>query len=438
MSSGQADMKAEFFKKFRSLLAVILIMWLSHPCPVLGMKDTSLSVSRAVNHSYDLLEEGRIDEAVAHLLSTQKKGHDHYLLHFALGNCYMQAGQYAVATKEYLLSVEKAPEYAPAWFNLAKSRYELKDYEKAAKAFISAYDLASEKNAADLYYAGISFLTADLPGKALDVFDRLMTSHHEEIKPEWKAAKVHILLALERNREALPLIVELAITTDGALKKQWQETLLYQYILLDMNDKALSYAEKLTREDPMEPRWWKGLSHLNLNRGRHREALVALTVCGHLTPLKREEKKLMADLSAAVEIPALSVEILMDILLEKWDADVVKAVVRNFVSLHQPDKALEWVETGLSKGPVDADLLMLKGNILFVEKDYAGAASVFEKMTRQGDVSGRPWLMLGYAAWNMEDIETAYRAMKRATTYPRQQKEAEKALQSLLNLKKNR
>lgn len=431
-----AQMKYEPLKRACIPLMSMFIVWLAWAGPVHGAEDIPLSVSRAVNHSYDLLGEGRIDEALDYLLSVKNKGHEHYLIHFALGNCHMRAGQYVKAGEEYLLAVGQSPDYAPAWFNLAKSRYELGDYAKAADAFITAYDRSSEKNATTLYFAGVAFLTANQPGKALDVFDRLMTVHEEEIKPEWKAAKVHALLALKKNREALPLIEDMARTVEGPQKKHWQETLLYQYMLLGMNEKALSYADDLTREDPMEPKWWKGLVHLQLTRDRYREALVALTIYGHLKVPTIEEKRLMADLSTAADIPARSVEILKDILLEKWDTDIVKAVVRNYMSLHQPEEALKWVDKGLTNDAENPDLLMLKGNILFMQKDYAGAARVFKELTRQDVASGRPWLMLGYAAWNMDDIETAYRAMKQAKTYPDQRNQAEKALRSLSALKR--
>ncbi|MFO7962632.1 MAG: tetratricopeptide repeat protein [Desulfobacterales bacterium] len=422
------------------LFFLAFVMWPHGAYSASGKaEDPPASVSRAVNRAYDLLEKDRVTEAVAYLQSYIEKDRVHYLIHFALGNCHMQAEKYRDAAEQYRYALQSAPDYAPAWFNLAKSRYELGEYGKAAELFTTAYDRSAEKNAATLYYAGSCYLAARQHEKALEVFDRLMAAHKEEATLDWKAAKIHALLALNRNREALPLIEELAKTSTGTERKQWQETLLYHYITLDMHDKALAFAEYLTREDPMECKWWKGLAHFHLNRGGYREALVALTIYSHLTTPGVKEKKRIADVAAAAGIPAQSNEILIDVLSKYWDPDLVVSVVRNYMALHQPENALKWVEKGIERADEkkNSELLMLRGEILFMQKDYAGASAVFRKLTRLGTSTGRPWLMLGYAAWNREDVDTAYTAMLEAKKYPEQRRQAEEALKVLSNIRQD-
>lgn len=410
------------------LACVWLVLWSS---AVWGMDDVPVSVSRAVNRAVELLEAGRIDDALKHLETAAQKGGTHYLIDFAMGNCHMQAERYESAGDAYRRAVKKSPAYAPAWFNWAKSRYELGDYSPAGEMFLKAYELSEKKDPNTLYYAVISLMRSDMAKRALPLIERLLADHAGDIQPEWEIAQVHILLELGKNPEALPIIAHLAQTLDPPQNRQWRETLLYQYMSLGMNEKALSYAETLIREEPMEPKWWKGLAHLNLSLDRREKALVALTIYCHLTAPTREEKRLLADLSAAVDIPAGSVEILKDLLSEKWETDVVIALARNYLSLHQSKTALAWLERGLSKDSDDPDLLMLKGNVLFSQKNYSDAAEVFRELTRIDGESGRGWLMLGYAAWHMDDVATAVKAMEQARKDPNQRRQAEEALKRL-------
>lgn len=395
-----------------------------------------LPASIVLNKTGALVEKNRISEAIEVLTSFQGKGHDHYLVRFTLGNYYMLAEKFNSANTIYRQITLDSPDYIPAWYNLAKSYFELKQYRKAAETFVETYDRSAEKKPEILYYASSAYMAGDAPQKALETFNRLSTRHKEHIKLEWKRIWVHILLANKKPLDALPVMEELANQTEGKEQKQWQEMLLYHYLSLEMNDRALLYVTKLTRIDPFEPKWWKGLAHINLIQGFNKDALVALTVYGHLTELSIEEKKLMADLSLSLEVPVQSVEILKRILAETWDSGIVEKLSQSYSALNRPDKALEWVEKGLQKDGTNIDLLMLKGNILYELKDYANAANVFKTLVKHDNTQGNAWLMLGYAAWNADDTKTAHEALKKAHTFSDQKKSAEEALRGLENFKK--
>ena len=407
---------------------------LMNPNHAVSGERLSPAVARQVNRAYDLLAKGEIEKAISGIMDYQKKGGDHYLLSFALGNAYMSAKKYHQAKAAYEKTLEAQKDYAPAWYNMAACEMEMKQYRLAGDAFVKAYDLSTEKKAETLYYAGNAYLTAEGYQQSLETFQRLLENHATAIKPEWKAVPVQALLALNKPREALSIIEELAQTTKGKRKIQWQEMLLQQYLALSMNQKALAYAGKLAEADPLEKKWWKGLVHINLVMDRYKAAMVALTVYSHLTDLNLEEKKLMADLALFLEIPERAVALLEEALAEKWESSSLKKLVQAYRLNHQPDKALLWVEKGLKQDDSSKEFLWLKGNLLFSMNKYGDAANILNSLTKKDPSMGEAWLMLGYAAWNAGKLETARRAFEKASHFKAHKKSAIEALSKLKNL----
>ncbi|RLC29766.1 MAG: hypothetical protein DRH32_06840 [Deltaproteobacteria bacterium] len=356
-----------------------------------------------------------------------KKGFHHYLIDFTLGNCYLSTNRTQAATGHYLAATRKNPAYSPAWLNLAKCYYDLRQYAGAARAFLRGYESSDKKQTKTLYYSLVSFMAATEYTRAIKIIERLTRPPCSPVPLEWKESFVQVFIAAEKPRRALPYIRELAEKSNGKKKKQWQETLLSQYITLAMKQKALAYALQLTREDPTEKKWWKALANMHLSDGKYKKALTALMLYNYLTPLNRQEKRLMADLNMMLGIPARAVPLYEDLLEKKKDADIVNHLVSGYLGLHRSDLALAAVEKGMADVKDDR-LLMLKGRILYEMGKYRTAARVFEKMTRANNQSGEAWLMLGYAAWSMTDVKRAKHAFSQAAKFPGQQKNAKKML----------
>ena len=392
--------------------------------------------------AYDFLEKEEISKAINVLESflgkgekeitpggPDKKGYRHHLVHFTLGNCYLMADTPSKAVSHYNAAIKEKPDFSPAWLNLAKCNYELNKYKLAGVCFLKGYDTSAEKKPEILYYSAVSFTADEDYATALEVFGRLSTAHKDQVKLEWKENIVQAYLAIDQPLKALPLIEELSEKSRGDKKKQWQEVRLYQYMNLNMNLQALEYTRLLTREYPVEPKWWKALAHLHLMENRYEKGLVALTVYGHLAPLTMEEKKLMAELNLTVGVPVQATRFYEEILSEAMDLKIVKKLAESYLYLHRHDEALQWVEKGLQKN-VDEELLMLKGNLLYEKKKYNAAMEVFDSIPK-GTNSGHALLMLGYSAWNAGNLDKAKHAFQMATKYPQHQKTARKLLLQL-------
>jgi tetratricopeptide (TPR) repeat protein len=388
-------------------------------------------VQAVLQKAEDLMAKNNLKEAIGMLLAMEEKGEKHHLIAYTLGNCHMMEKAYKAANASYLKAVQIKESFGPAWYNLANSYMELNQMDRAGDAFLRAYDAYEEKNPEILYYGASVYMAADLNKKALDAFNRLMALHPDQIKTEWLETRVHILLANDLPEEALPVMEKLARDLKGDKKKQWREFLLDQYLSLKMEKKALAHAEALTREEPREAKWWKGLIHVNLALERYPEALAVFEVYGHLFALSHEEKKTLADLYLMTDLPERAIQILEDLLGQTYDTDRVEKLAQGYVGANRPEGVLPWIEKGLKRHPGDARLLILKGEALFNAGKYAEAVKALKGAVNRDETHGRAWLLTGYAAWYGNDLSTAVSAMKEAAKFPGQRKQAQQALAEL-------
>lgn len=440
-------MKQIMMKQILTLLALLVITSAS----VSAEDRLPLAAGICVNKAQLLFQNGEIHKAVAVLEKfkakqagldkeqIQKKGYAHYYIYFLLGNYYLTLAQEEGkenqtfsrnAMKSYQDAVRQNPDFCAAWLNLAKTRYEAGLFAKAAEAFENGYRTAQTQDPVHLYYAAVCHFHANDPETALAVFDRLMKLHPDKVTLVWKETLVHILFSLEHYRDALPWLEELAANSKKGKKKKWQEILLHQYMSLNMNKKALAYADFLTQTDPLESKWWKALSHIHLGNNRFKEGLSALVIYGYLTPMTRKELLLAADLYLSLDIPAKAASLYAAALEEKQDLKNIEKISRAFTMAHDRDKALEWIDKGLSAYQ-DVKLLQIKARILYGKKQYIKAADAYEKLAKKQAKPGNAWLMCGYSAMNSSQLDRAKKAFGQAFKHKKQKKPAGRALEQI-------
>lgn len=413
--------------------------------------DLPLAAGICVNRANQLIQAGKPNEAVKVLqkFQDQQKGKNHYYIDFMLGNCFMMMDKshkntinknhVNQAAAAYEKAVAKQPALSPAWLNLAQCLYTQGEMAKAAQAFIRGYDTAEVKNADTLYYASACWFFSNNYKAALDTFNQLLDRHKTLVKLEWKEILVNTLFALDKNRQALPWLKELAQDCTGKKQKQWQEVLLYQYVTLGMDKEALDYGLYLTRNDPGESKWWKSLAHIHLGKNRLEKGLQSLMIYGFLTPLTPSETILLADLYSACNIPLEAAR-----CYENWVAHaddtsykkegntlkVLDKILKIAVAyMHGGDKdaALAWAEKGLAL-QMHPGLLRFKADLLFRDKQYKAACDAYEDLADFKSEQGRAWLMAGYAAWNQGQFNKAAKAFELAAHHPKQNRTAQNAL----------
>lgn len=422
----------------RAIGPIVLLAILMAPFPLLAQNiqdNLPFSTMITLDRARKLVQEEKMAQAIE-VLENHKADREnkhktvHPFLLFTLGNYDMEVNKVSEAASSYESALKQAADFAPAWLNLARACYDLKQFKRAGECFINGYDREKEKRGVLLYYAANACFSAKAYPDTLAMYDRLFRDHKEEMKPRWRELLVHALLAENQPEKALPHMEFLAETLEGKVKTQWQETLLYHYMTLKMDAKALAFVRYLTREYPLEPRWWKGLARFNLDKNRLKKALVAMTIYSYLTPLTDSETQLLADLNLHTGIPCQAVDLFQELARTRSRPALVKKIVAALQQMNRRDQALEAVEQGIRAHETSMELKMIKGDLLFAMERYPEAQALFNRLVTE-DPSGRAWLMLGYSQWNLGELEHARRAMEKAATFKNQKKAALGALKKL-------
>ena len=365
------------------------------------------------------------------------QGYHHARIYFTLGACLLFKGEYDQAVDAFEQAVKKDPTHVSSWLNLAKALYELGNLVQAADCFKNAYDRAVEKDPKHLYYAATSLLMAKETDACIVIFQKLIGAHPDAIRFEWREAYVQALLADNRVEQALPHLRELAENTTDGKRIKWQEILLSQYIRLERWKEAGRYAGWLTEQTPGRPEWWKALAHIHLKEGLYRNALAALTISSYLSPLSESETKLVADLYLQLGIPAKAAPFYETVLSEKADTGILQRLVTALRQLGKSEEALAVLgEIKPDDGCID--LLMVRADLLYELKRYREAGEAYQAVAgvkdKEDAVTGRAWLMAGYSALQIENMDACRNAFKRAAAFASQRKAALLAIKQLDNI----
>jgi len=366
--------------------------------------------------------------------STAKSVYSHPLIDYYLGNCYMSEQEYHQAARAYEGALKKNSELLPAWQNLANAYYHNEEYDDAARCFLAQYELSSDPADISLYYAALANLLAQKYDSAVQQFQRLREQYPQGVPVAWTEHYVQALLGANKPRQALPYIHKLTAALTGEKKIKWQETLFNQYLQLNMLPQAADYASQLTQEDCTRSQWWKALAHAQLARGHNEQALAAMTIYRFLTPLSVQEQKLWADLNLQLGIPAQAVVQYHQLLEQQKDDKIIQKLVLSYRNLGQDKFALEQLER-YSPTSDNAELLMLKGNLLYSLERFTEAAQTYRLVGQSSDQhASQAWLMAGYSDWHGENIEASLQAFDHAAGDQKQRQAALAAIQEISQL----
>ena len=363
----------------------------------------------------------------------------HPIVCLALGNCFLMQKEMAHAESAYLTALSLDKNYLDAQVNLAKVYTDTNRTAKAAEAFLAAYELSDPQNPQYLYYAAVMALTNEKTQTAIRRFESLFSAHPDQVTRQWRKNYANALVTAQQWKKAAPVIRRLVAQSKGESRIKWQETLLQIYLTMNDTGKALDLATTLSRRIPSEARWWKALVHIHLARGEYAKAFDDLIIYGFITPLTRQEKKLFADLSLQLNVPARAAPVYETLLTDpagkkpsqNKSRQMIDRLVCAYRQMGRGDKALA-VLNRLDPQAGNPELLLLKGDVLYETKNYKAADKAFRTAARKNcSQKGRAWLMAGYAAWQYNDIVAGRSAFEQAAQYKRHRKDALAAIAQL-------
>lgn len=410
------------------LLAFSLI-W----CPTLcdASETLPLRVRKVVVQAQQLMDRQQYDQALAVLDSQRQREQRHYLIDFTIGNIYLLSERHSEAVEWYESVVQQQPDYSGAWLNVAQCYYVLERYAEAAEAFEQSYHLVTPPRSQLRYNAALAYLQGDNPTAAVLLLSQLVNDFPEQDSVPWRAALVQSYNALDQLQLALPHLKFLADMTLGDDKRRWRELLIQHYLILKMTDKALLAVDNYTKNDGLEPLWWKLSTSIHLDAGRYSQGLVSLKVLAYLQPLTDQEQHLLADLYLTLGVPQEAIRYYGILQQQRpYDEQLLARLAHASLNLHQPEDALFWLQQAQGDS-IDVKLLSLQGQLLFSLQRYAEAVEMFGRVALLEEKPGSTWLMQGYAAWNGELWPQARKALENAQRYPQQQKKAAALLTQL-------
>jgi tetratricopeptide (TPR) repeat protein len=335
------------------------------PAAVVINKAEQLLVAGKTSESIGLLESFQSKRETASPAEADSRGYNHYLIDFMLGNCRLSQKDPAAAVRHYQAAVERRPDFGEARFNLARSLYDLDRPAEAGREFVAAYETPGGQKLEALYFGAVCFMQAEDYRQALTVFERLLNNHPDALTPERRQSLARLYLAMGKPDLALPHVEILADQPDRNGRREWREALISLCLQLHLEEKALARAEAFTRDEPLEPKWWKTHAWLLLSRQDFRRALTSLTAYSYLQPLSGEETALLGDVNLMAGIPLEAVRFYEKQLEQLTETGLVKKTARGYLRLYDEQQALAWVETGLKLAPEDTDLLALKDYLLY-------------------------------------------------------------------------
>ncbi|WP_319574101.1 tetratricopeptide repeat protein [uncultured Desulfobacter sp.] len=360
----------------------------------------------------------------------------------ALGNCFLMQKKMTHAESAYLTALSLDKNYLDAQVNLAKVYTDTNRTAKAAGAFWAAYQLSDPKNPKYLYYSAVMALTDGKTQTAIRRFESLFSAHPDQGTRQWRENYANALVTARQWKKAAPVIRDLIAQSKGESRIKWQEALLQVYLTINDTGKALDLAGTLSRQAPSEARWWKALVHIRLTRGEYANAFEDLIIYSFVTPLTRQEKKLFADLSLQLNIPARAARMYETLITEtagkkaspNHNRQMIDRLVCAYRQMGRGDKALA-VLNRLDPQAGNPELLLLKGDVLYETKKYKAADKAFRTAAQKNcSQKGQAWLMAGYAAWQYNDLVASRSAFEQAAQFKRQRKDA---LAAIAQLKKN-
>ncbi len=409
-----------------------------------GDQKMPVSVQRLLIKVRTAMDKNDYAAAVRSIQADQAKSESnapcsHPIVCLALGNCFLMQKEMAHAESAYLTALSLDKNYLDAQVNLAKVYTDSNRTAKAAEAFLAAYELSDPRNPKYLYYAGVMALTDGKPQTAIRRFESLFSAHPDRVTRQWRENYANALVTARQWKKAASVIRALVAQSKGESRIKWQETLLQIYLTINDTGKALDLATTLSRLAPSEARWWKALVHICLARGEYAEAFDDLIIYSFITPLTRQEKKLFADLSLQLNVPARAARMYETLLAgpagekpsQSRHRQMIDRLVYAYRQMGQGDKALA-VLNRLDPQAGNPEILLLKGDVLYETKNYKAADKAFRSAALKNcSQKGQAWLMAGYAAWQCNDIVASRSAFERAAKYKRHRKDALAAIAQL-------
>lgn len=305
-------------------------------------------------------------------------------------------------------------------------------YEQAAQYLERALKLNSLPEEPE---KGVIYALAQIYG-VLGQFDKtveLMTDWlktAENPPPDAYITLANAYYALERYREAYPTVKQALAKMDKPREDWLKLALGIQYELKKYRE-AADTLEVLVANWPDNKDYWRQLSGIYIELGDDPKALATMAMAYEKNLLEKSDEFLnLARLYMLNEVPFKGATILEKALAE----EKVEQNQRNYELLAQAWVQAREYEKGIAalnkagSYAESGELYIRAAQLEMSLANWQGAKSAARKALEKGELesrqTGQAWLLLGTAAAEEKDFDTAINAFEKARGYPETRKTA--------------
>jgi tetratricopeptide (TPR) repeat protein len=318
---------------------------------------------------------------------TKRQDKGHYLVPFTLGNVLSMTGDFAGALVHYKTAVDRYPGDSAVWQNMGRAYYELNQFHNAAQAMERACDLMTPPAANLRYHTAVTHIMAEAYAAALPHLEVLTDNTIEKVDPTWLQALLKVNLAL------------------------------------DLPQKALATAQRLLEKKKEAPQAWQILARLYFEAGDYKKAAAAMEIRAALSSPDRRETKLLGDVYLMAQIPLKAARQFEKLLDSEAGPDDFERTASAYRAAHRPAKAMEVLTRGLA-GFNTPRLWQILGNLRYETQKYQHAYTAYKNAALIDPQGAENYMMMGYCALHLDQMEKAVTAFKKAAEFPAKQKVA--------------
>lgn len=351
---------------------------------------------RALFKAHELELAGKSAEAAA-VLESHLREHpeeDGTQLRHALGVYLARVERFADAIPHLERAVALDPKQAPIWILLANLYYRIEQFEKAGEAYQSGYRVQAEPDPTVLYNAGVSFLLGKKPERSYRVLSELLGGTAASAEAGWYRAFVAAASEAGKERECWPIL------------------------------------EGLVARDPDRIDSWRLLYQAAGSMQDYRRALITLTVIDYLQPLSAKETAQLGDLYLLSGVPIKAAAYYSRALQDSTAAGWRERLVSAYLEAHEPDRALSVLFEAVKRNP-SAKLWSLLGDLHYQERRFEEAEVAYRESAALDPQHGRPHLMMGYCAYELDRPAEARTYLTTASEFPDTREAALRLLKTL-------
>lgn len=230
--------------------------------------------------------------------------------------------------------------------------------------------------------------------------------------------------ALERFREAYP-VVKTALAKMEQPQEQWLKLALGIQYELEKYSEAANTLEILVANWPDEKQYWRQLSGIYIELGEDQKALATMKLAYENGALEEEEEFLnLARLHLLNDVPYPGATILEDLLAAgkvEENQENYELLAQAWVQAREYEKGIEALKKAASyaeDGALYIRAAQLEMSLANWDGAVAATQAALDKGNLESDETGTAWLLLGTAAAEQDQFETAIKAFEKARGYP--------------------